>query len=336
MKAGQNNMKVQKGKRFIHKYIIITAIFFAALFSMSVSSHAANEGITAVKGENGKSIIYIQNNENTNFEFAYTNDNTIDKNTLTYQLCAQDTLGNNIAYVNSTNNSIFGTTTYMYARTAGTQNYIVNGIVLDLSKQIDLSTLSWIGSITKQISVATDQSVTTTNNNNGIACTLTQGKIILTDTSKQYEYIMVKASADSNYTNFLNIINLMSKFNNNTGIVTRIETYSAFSQEYNALEPEAADTNWVSAANNEIIEPEDTQDSDIYVVWIKDEKTGTVDMQMMKAKQQYSEDKIKAAMAEELPYTGDNNTLLKIWGVLIILIVIVTVLIHIENNKRYK
>jgi len=312
----QDNVKILKGKSFINKYIIIIAIFLAVSFGMAFCSYAENEGITIVKGENKESIIYIQNNESTNFEFAYTNDAAADKSTLTYETCAQDTLGNNIAYVNSTNSTVFSVPTYMYARIAGTQNYIVNGIKVDLSKQIDVSVLDGIGNITKQIPVDTDKSITKSGSNNGINTTLTQGRIILTDTSKKYEYIMVKASADSNYTNFLNIINLMSKFNNNTELAARIETYNAFSNEYDALKPAAADAKWISAANNEIIEPADTQTGDVYIVWIKDAGTNTIDMQIMTAKQEYSEEKIKQALAEELPITGESYTLLIIFGIL--------------------
>jgi len=309
----------------LKKHIIFITVIFVALLSIGIKSYAVNEGITLVGGKPGEYLIYIQGNENTEFEFSFTNMAIVDKTTLDYRSYAEDAFGDKIAYVNSNNISIFGTTTYMYARIIGTANYIIDGIEIDLNKKIDAVTLEEISSITKKIPTITNRSVTKTGTIDGREVTFTRGEIILTDVSNQYEYIMIKASGNPAYSNLLNLMERVSKFNASTNIITKITVDNAFLEEYELLMPTVADINWLSATNNEIYEPEDATEGDEYIVWIKETKTNVIDVHLMSAHKQYLEERIIENLNSALPRTGDNYTLLILLTVLIALIIIIAI-----------
>jgi len=311
----------------IKKYTIFVIIIFACVICIGINSYAVNEGISIVESEEEDTYwVYIHENETKQFEFAYTNDKNVDKTTLRYLAYAQDEVGNKMAYVNSKNNSVFDSTTYMYARIINTSNYILNGIEIDLGKEIKLETLEEASNITKQIPVKTDESDTKTEERDGKRISLTKGKIILTDKSKNYECQTIKVLSNSNYSDFVDLADMISKFSSSTNVVTKVESYVTFLKQYENLKP----TNgWTTVKNNEIFEPEDAKEGDVYVVWMKETGTNLIDLQIMTAKKEYSEEKIREQL-KDLPITGDEDILFIVLGVMIV----GTVVLIIARKKQ--
>ena len=310
----------------LKKYVIFTIVIFAALLSVGIKSYASNEGISIVKGEPGEYLIYIHNHESTKFQFSFTNSTSVDKNTLSYREYAEDALGNKIAYVNSSNISIFGTTTYMYARVIGTTNYIIDGIEIDLSKSTDATILEDITKITKKIPIDATISSEEDEIIDGKEIDFIRGGIILTDKTKQYDYIMIDISGNTDYDNLLGLMEKISKFNASTSMVTKINEYNAFLEEYESLKPAISDVNWLFAENNEIYEPKDAVEGKVYLIWIKERGTDIIDVHIMTAKKQYLEEKIKGDLRGALPTTGDDDTLFIVLGGLIVLTAITIIL----------
>ena len=310
----------------ISKSIIYILIILAMLLGIAVNVYASNEGISVVKGDADEYLVYINGHEKTQFEFAYTNDNTVDKATLRYKAYATDTLGNKIAYVNSTNKDMFNTTTYMYARKAGTSEYIINGVEIDLNKKVEAEKIEEISNVTKKITVDTTQSVTIVEEVGDKKVTVTKGKIVLPEKTKEYEYQMIKVSDFTEYDELMELINRIAGFTETTPMSVKVETYAKFMDKYEELMPGTTDSDWSSARNNEIMQPEDAEDGEVYIVWIKDSASGLIDMQIMTAKKDYKEEKI----SPKLPQTGLG------WAVTIILPLLILVVVILMITKGAK
>ena len=70
--------------------IIFTLIIFALISLLGMSVYAANENVQIIKKSDTDYLIYIKGNLDESFEFAFANDSTADKTTLTYLSAAQD------------------------------------------------------------------------------------------------------------------------------------------------------------------------------------------------------------------------------------------------------
>ena len=119
----------------------------------------------------------------------------------------------------------------------------------------------------------------------------------------------------------------ISKINSETDIYTKLGVYNKFNTLYNKLSSELPDT-WTDVEDLEILQPEDTENGDKYVLWIND---GTVtDAQFLTSK--YVEEKITEKITTKLPVTYDNNTLLVVLAILVLAIVVVS--FRIKSLKK--
>ena len=141
------------------KLIILAIIFMLGLVAMQTSIFAANESIQILEKNTGDYIIYVKDNLNTDFEFAFSNDKLADKTALSYYTAETDSNGNKIAFVNSATISLFSAPTYMWVKTEA--DYVLEGIEIDLSKAINENDLQIAANLTKTIKVDTTQTNTT-------------------------------------------------------------------------------------------------------------------------------------------------------------------------------
>ena len=125
----------------------------------------------------------------------------------------------------------------------------------------------------------------------------------------------------------------ISKINSKTDMYTQIETYSEFLKLFNSLKPNS-EAGWIKADKNVIYQPEDAEDGEEYVLWIKDNNTGDIDVQFLSSTKKESTEKVKETITTKLPVTYDNNTLLIVFAILIILIVVVAIRIKYLNKKE--
>lgn len=314
------------------KLIIMAIIFMIGLVAIQTSIFASNENIQILEKNTGDYIIYIKDNLNVEFEFAYSNDNTTDKNALTYYSAETDSKGNKIAFVNDTTKSLFLNPTYMWAK-VGTE-YILEGVEIDLSKAINEANLQNAANVTKTIKVDTTKTNTTEETIDGKKITTTVGKVILTEQG-DYSYILIKENDSEEYTKLADLATRISKFNSETNMYTQIQVYSEFFYKSKELTPKVTDE-WIKVENNEIIQPEDSEDGEKYILWIKEDGTTTekIDIQFLTSHKEYSEEKIIETITTKLPVTYDNNTLLIVFAILIIAIIAVCIRIKMLSKKE--
>lgn len=232
--------------------------------------------------------------------------------------------GNYIAYINSytTSNS------YLWARDAE-GIFFVEGVELDLNKAIPADELTGIQNVTKKIAVDTNQVQVEEKTIDGNQVTVTTGKVVF-ENEGNYEYQIVKLPSTTEYNELMDLAERISKFSNETEMYTKLGVYTRFNNLYNKLSSELVSENWADVQNQEILQPEDTQNGDKYVLWINDGEN--IDAQFLTSK--YDEKKVTEAIEVKLPLTYDNNTLLIVLAILVAAIVVVSIRIKSLKNEN--
>ena len=72
------------------KLIVLAIVFILGIIAIQMSVNASNENIQILEKTTGDYIIYIKDNLDTDFEFAFSNDASADKNALTYYSAETD------------------------------------------------------------------------------------------------------------------------------------------------------------------------------------------------------------------------------------------------------
>lgn len=317
------------------KLIISMLVFFSIIITMQLSIFATNEKIEIVKNSNTDYLIYIEDNLNSDFEFAFSNDQNIDKTTLTFKKAETDSTSvnaNKIAFINSSTIELFENPTYMWVKDSN-ENYIINGILIDLTQAVSKETIETAANITKTIPVDTTKTDTTKNEIDGKTITMTVGKVVLTEKNEDYEYIIVELPYTEKYESLVKLATKISKFNNETDMYNRIKVYKEFNNLIEELRPNSS-SNWKKVEKNEIAQPVDAKDGTQYVLWLKAKDNTKQDVQFLTSYKKVSEEKIIEKITTKLPVTYDNNTLLIVLAVLIIMAVIVAVRIKTLCKKE--
>lgn len=321
---------------FKNKLTVLLIVFILGIALLQITAYAANENIEIIKKSDNDYLIYIKDNLNTEFEFAFSNNK--DGNDLVFDKKAgldsnpENTDANKIAYVNSLTIGLFENPTYMWAKDEN--GYIVEGVEVDLSKAISASALEEMSNITKKIPVDLTKTNTTEKEVDGKKITTTIGKVVLEETENKYQYILVKLPSSEEYDELVSLLTRISKFNDETDMYTKIGVYNKFNKLYESLKP-TNQNDWIDVQNNEILQPEDTKDGEQYILWLKGENKN-IDIQFLTSTRQDTEEKIVEKITTKLPVTYDNNILLVVLVILIIAIVIVSLRIRSLKKKEEK
>lgn len=319
------------------KLIVLAIVFILGIIAIQMSVNASNENIQILEKTTGDYIIYIKDNLDTDFEFAFSNDASADKNALTYYSAETDSAesdANKVAFVNNVTKSLFTNTTYMWVKN-GT-DYILEGVEIDLSKAIHEYDLQHAATLTKIIKVDTTKTNTTEETVDGKKVTKTVGKVVLTEPGN-YSYILIEEPSSDDYTKLMDLATRISKFNSQTDMYTQIQVYSEFLSKFKNLVPNQ-EADWKEVQENEILQPENSEDGEKYILWIKQKDPATqtlnLDIQFLTSHKEYSEEKIMEKITTKLPVTYDNNTLLIVLAVLVLAIIVVCIRIKMLNKKE--
>lgn len=328
---------------FKFKTIILLIFTFIVIFGFGGIVNASNENIQILEKNTKDYIIYVKDNLDTDFEFAFSNDMSADKNTLTYYSAETDSPeanANKVAFVNSETVSLFSAPTYIWVR-VGT-NYILEGEEINLSKAINEYDLQKATTITKTIKVDTTKTNTKEEAIGEKKVKTTTGKVILTEEG-DYSYILIEEPNSEEYVKLIDLATRISKFNSETDMYTQIQVYSEFLNIFNMLAPNES-TEWKKVNENEILQPKDSQDGEKYILWIKQEENttkkqkdavaSTIDVQFLTSYKKYSEEKRIETITTKLPVTYDNNTLLVVLAILVFAIIVVCIKIKMLSKKE--
>ena len=314
---------------------IIIAILFISILGMIYTVNGANENIQIIKKSGNEYLIYISEHMNSQFEFAFSNDQGTDKETLGYKSSILDSTSekNNVAYIdNSLYTTYFSGKTYFWARDLSGK-YFAEKVEVDLSKAIEESNVNLINNLTKIIKVDTKNTITTSEVVNEVKVTKTVGKVDVLEEGTTY-YQLVKLPASEEYNEFMKTAEKIANDKIENNMYAKLEVANKFSNYYNRLVPDIDDANWIKVNNNTILQPEESHNGEQYILWLKTEnnRENKIDVQFLTCFEDYKPEVISEKITTKLPVTYDNPILFIILAVLVVAFVVVLIL----RNKSEK
>lgn len=311
------------------KLAILILAFILSIIGLQTVVNASNENIQILQN-NTEYLIYIKGNTDKTFKFGFSNDKSTEPELNKISETDSES-GEIIAYVDNTTISMFDNTTYMWAK-LDDGDYLLKGVEVDLAKSAKSEDLQNATKITKIIEADATKTSTTEKEEDGKKITTTVGEIVLKEDGN-YSYIAIKLPNSVEYNNLMKLATKISKLNQETDMYVQIQTYSEFLNLFNSLKPNS-EAGWIDVEKNIIYQPEDAEDGDEYVIWIKDNKTEDIDVQFLTSTKKYSEEKVKEIITTKLPVTYDNNVLLIVFAILVVLIVLVAIRIKYLSKKE--
>ena len=314
---------------------IIIAILFISILGMIYTVNGANENIQIIKKSGNEYLIYISEHMDSQFEFAFSNDQGADKETLGYKSSILDSTSekNNVAYIdNSLYTTYFSGKTYFWARDLSGK-YFAEKVEVDLSKAIEESNVNLINNLTKIIKVDTKNTITTSEVVNEVKVTKTVGKVDVLEEGTTY-YQLVKLPASEEYNEFMKTAEKIANDKIENNMYAKLEVENKFSNYYNRLVPDIDDANWIKVNNNTILQPEESHNGEQYILWLKTEnnRENKIDVQFLTCFEDYKPEVISEKITTKLPVTYDNPILFIILAVLVVAFVVVLIL----RNKSEK
>ena len=320
------------------KLMITTIIFFALITGFS-HVFAASDETLVVKKTDKEYIVYIKDNLDSAFEFAYSNDKNANKEELTYRNSAKDLAegeANNIAYVDEElYNTYFSKDTYVWARTESGE-YIAESFKVDLNSYLTDEDIELANTITKRIAADSSLSYNKPAEMQGdVKVTKTVGKVAILEEGTT-EYILVKIPESGDYYDFMKITEKIA--NGKVGdFYSKLQVAKEFSGLYSKLVPNESSKEWVKVTNNEVLQPEEAHKDEQYVLWLKNTNSGEtkIDAQFLTCFEDYKPEVISEKVVTKLPVTSDDPTLFIVLGILVA-VAIVTIAARIFISKKEK
>lgn len=312
------------------KLMLIGFIFVLGII-ISTSVLAANEDVQILKKSDSEYMIYISEHLDSSFEFAFSNDKNSNKEELNYKNAATDTAEENanyIAYVDeSLHSEYFGKTAYLWARTLNGE-YFAQGIEINLADSTTESEVEIANNITKTIKVDTTNTVTTTEMVDDVKVTKTVGKVDVLEEGTTYYQLVKLPSKTEDYNQFMKVAEQIANSKVEDNMYAELEVASTFAELYERLVPEVTDSNWVKVENNIVLQPEEAEDGEQYILWLKNETSEDtkLDAQFLTCFADYKPEVISEKVVTKLPVTADDPTLFIILAILVVALIVVCML----------
>ena len=322
------------------KWVVTIIIILAITLGIQSMVLATNEEIQILKKSDSEFILYLKNHMESEFEFSFSNDQPEDvvKENLRYRKSGTDSIedGNHIVYIDSElYTTYFSKLTYLWARTLSGE-YFVEGIEIDLNDFVTDEDVEFINNMTEVIEVDTTNTLVTEEEIDDVKITRTIGKIDIKEEGTTY-YQIVNLPASEEYNEFMEIAETIANNQIPSGFYERLEITNEFMKLYNQLVPAIEDANWIEVTDNTILQPEDSEEGEQYIVWLKNEQEGEetkIDVQFMTSFEDYKQEVINEQITTKLPVTYDNPILFILLAVLVILFIVLLGIRAIINRKK--
>ena len=316
MKSIKNEMTKRKNVAKIILIVFVFAMFFIVLNSKSFAATA--ETLDSVLFDGTNYVIYTSNYK-TAFEYAFGND--LNNPPTVYYQCSQDKQKNNVVIVPKAN---IVTAKYLYIK-GDSKVYEVN-----YAGAFDSARADYLLSLTRIIAVdpTGKQDVKDPADANK---TISQNYVKVTDTNyTELQYILIKLDA----TTAKSLLGCLTDLNDSVASSNPVGAILAMKQ-FDVMYKNLSSTAWVAVPSNKIIEePLDTQEGDVYVLWLKEKSATTgnteTDMQILTSKRLETQGEPSKVL--KLPKTGADFTLEGLLAVNVILIGVV--LVRIRSLKK--
>ncbi len=313
-----------KKSKILIAFLLALLVLASIIPIKSLATEPTNSNdIVVIKENDDQYLIYVEGLLDEDFEFAFTK--ALNADNMHYIPSIKDNDGNSIAYVDYTTLSYFFEVegdTYIVVKDAENQ-VVVDGEVITIDNARTVQELKTIENLTKLITVESSAE------NEKITIDGAEG------TDYYYQFFVPDSSEE--YTKLLNLVDKVSKFNDNTDLFTKLQSYTQLENVYCTLVSKLNNDDWKKAENLEITKPYGATEDEQYVLWLKD-SNGNIDVQFLTAYEEEVTLVDEVQKTEEvtvaLPVTYDNMTGLFIALAVVALAIIVIVAIKIISKRR--
>lgn len=319
-------------KNFKLKIILFMAIIGIFIMFLPVLSYGANENTVIVKKSSNEYIIYLKGYLTQEFSFAFSDDKTVEVNTLTFVSSAVDSENgaNNIAYADS---STMGT--YMWVKANGELK--ISAQEIDFTDNITIDELEKVGDISKiiPIKIEQEQIVNKVEESDTKTSTTTETvgivKILKDITNGQYQLKKRETTAASE--NLFALAELIEK-NEFTDSYIKMKASKEFVELYNQELALLDDSKWSQIEDATIQQPKEATNGEQYILWVKADNIKDVHFLTSIRTDKETKEIVREQIKTILPHTYDNNTLLIALAVVIVAIIAVSIRIAILKKKE--
>lgn len=328
------NLKLKK----VTILIILTLIILIAIPTLA---KATNENLAIIKDQEDY-IIYKKDYENTNFQFAITNEDYTEeqaKTNLTFINHWTDTNNINVAGLDNAMGIDKSQEIYLWIKN---EDNTYEKIQLNLNETIILEDMQNIENFTKIIDVDTTQKNSKEEDINGVKVTTTTGKIVITDDSEntyRYQLIKIDENTSENAKELMNLVNTLqtdyASMNMYNKTITAIQINKLYTELLNSA-------TWLQVDNMEILQPETSKDGEQYIVLLQKMSNGIAvssDIQFLTCFEGQEKEIQKTTNVKKvttaLPVTYESIALFVILAIVIIALIIVAIKISkIKKNTN--
>ena len=320
--------------------VVIALIIIALLIPTKVLG--ANEELQIVKTEQDY-IIYVKDLAKTEFDFAISDKDNATEMELNYINSVEDEEGNQVAFVTQTKyNNELSTNAHNYLYIKTTEGVEIKEINFD--DAFDKAKMEEVETTTKRMEteVVTDI-IEKDEEVEGVKVKVTVGGLKIIDTDQAtYYYASTKLPAEK-YTELMELAEQINSSYNEMDMYERIKTAKQFYNLYNELK---GLQNWLEVENMTIMQPNDAQKGEQYVVYLKkldEDGNETIDVKLMTSYREDEEEKIPGKTetrvvkeTAKLPITGDSIILFVVLVAIVIIAIIVFIRMKKLQNKENK
>lgn len=310
--------------------ILLIVMAVTLILSLSATVNATAEDMAVLENANGDYLIYLNGHLNDEYSYAITTSADVEENNLNWYT-AKDTNGNSVIEVSKDQIG-----SYLWVK--ANDEIIKRAEPIDATEVSTEAEINELKTLTTRIKVDATQTITEETREENVIRTVTQGTLKITDDANaKYSYDVVLLN-DKN-SNCQELVNIMSKINNEMNIFDSIKLANEYTNLWNNI---ITNTEWKEVTNATIAQPVDAENGTQYVVLLKKELNGatTYDAQVLTSKKETSEDQVqevvKTETRSELPVTFDNPILFVLLGVAVVAIVIIAIRIRSLSKKNEK
>ena len=312
-------------------------IAFICIAILPVIASATNEEVQIVQTENQKYIIYLENGENKEFNYAISEDESTAEMDLEYIHSEIDEEGNQVALVDS---SVYdftrGDQAYFWVKEG--EDQIISAKRIDFSTAFKKENMEEVENTTKRIGteIVSDLAEEDRVDEQGVHITVSIGGIKITDTdAASYFYQTIPATGE-----YETLMNLAEKIRNDYDSISMYTKIATTKEFYSLYERLLENAEWQAVENMTIRQPKEATEGSKYVVFIKkvEEDNVTLDVQFLTCQEvqtpKYEKEKIVTQETTKLPITGDNLILIIVFAVVVIALILVFIRMKKLNEKN--
>lgn len=317
-------------KKIQEKLVIVIIAMLIMLFVLPMQVFGANEELQIIKTDDEEYIIYIKELQSSSFEFAITQSldtKEIDRN---YLKSVEDDSGNQVAFITKEKyEELNGQNNYLFVKKDG--ELIIEGNELDFGKAFTKQNIEEVELTSKKIETQLVTDIIEKDEEiNGVNVKITVGGLKITaKENADYYYTITKLPSDK-YDTLKELADRMNTDYEKIDMYSKIELTKQF---YNLYKTLANEQEWQKVSDYTIMQPDDAQKGEQYVVYIKEvdeNQNEIVDVKFMTSYREDEEEKIPGRTENKivkettkLPITGDSMILFVVLLVIIVAVVIV-------------